>query len=155
MESGVLEMIAVILSLIAVLVAVWQALIALAATRDAIVGEKIKRMYAFSVESLECMKLCLGKSKEEYIEESYTLDSYSSYVTLLKPSSCFLNLLIDKKAQKAMNEIREIILSQRKKIREETKETKDDVKKVSQKDINDFRDNVVMKIRSALIKLEE
>ena len=104
-----------VVSTVAVTVALWQLVSAIVVSREAAMAERIKDLYLFSQESLKLMLDLTeekeGKAKEDkdkevkkFIEASYELPLYPSYVSLIRKSCFFIRPFFNKIEYKCPND---------------------------------------------------
>ncbi|OFM01031.1 hypothetical protein [Neisseria sp. HMSC074B07] len=177
MSGDWLSRLSLVVSMVAVIIALLQLISAIAVSREAAMAERIKDLYLFSQESLNLMGKPEYKDKEviQFIEASYGLPLYPSYVSLIRKSNFFIRCCFNKieydffdtkKGQKKKATVEDIAIDIRNFIVKKRRELKgseenlndkviDESKEIlNEKAINDFKNNVVLEIRKKLIKFE-
>lgn len=170
-----------VVSTVAVTVALWQLVSAIVVSREAAMAERIKDLYLFSQESLKLMLDLTeekeGKAKEDkdkevkkFIEASYELPLYPSYVSLIRKSCFFIRPFFNKIEYKCPNDkypnkndmkivtkkgtAEDIAIDIRELIRKKRLELRKKEGILDESVINDFKDNLVLEIRKILIDFE-
>lgn len=170
-----------VVSTVAVTVALWQLVSAIVVSREAAMAERIKDLYLFSQESLKLMldltKEEEGKVKEDkdkevkkFIEASYELPLYPSYVSLIRKSCFFIRPFFKKIEYKCPNDkypnknemnivtkkgtAEDIAIDIRELIRKKRLELRKKEGILNESVIDDFKDNLVLEIRKILIDFE-
>ena len=176
-----------VVSTVAVTVALWQLVSAIVVSREAAMAERIKDLYLFSQESLKLMLDLTeekeGKDKEDkdkdkdkdkevkkFIEASYELPLYPSYVSLIRKSCFFIRPFFNKIEYKCPNDkypnknemkivtkkgtAEDIAIDIRELIRKKRLELRKKEGILDESVINDFKDNLVLEIRKILIDFE-
>ena len=169
-----------VVSTVAVTVALWQLVSAIVVSREAAMAERIKDLYLFSQESLKLMldltkeegKVKEDKDKEvkKFIEASYELPLYPSYVSLIRKSCFFIRPFFKKIEYKCPNDkypnkndmkivtkkgtAEDIAIDIRELIRKKRLELRKKEGILNESVINDFKDNLVLEIRKILIDFE-
>ena len=165
MSGNWLSRLSFVVSMVAVIIALLQLISAIAVSREAAMAERIKDLYLFSQESLNLMKKPEYKDKEviQFIEASYGLPLYPSYVSLIRKSNFFIRCCFNKieydffdteKGQKKKATVEDIAINIRNLIVNKRRELRESKKILNEEVINDFKDNVVLEIRKRLIKFE-
>ncbi len=165
-----------VVSTVAVTVALWQLVSAIVVSREVAMAERIKDLYLFSQESLNLMldltKEKEGKDKEvkKFIEASYELPLYPSYVSLIRKSCFFIRPFFKKIEYKCPNDkypnkdkmeivtkkgtAEDIAIDIRELIRKKRLELRKKEGILGKNVIDDFKDNLVLEIRKILIDFE-
>lgn len=170
-----------VVSTVAVTVALWQLVSAIVVSREAAMAERIKDLYLFSQESLKLMldltKEEEGKNKEDkdkevkkFIEASYELPLYPSYVSLIRKSCFFIRPFFNKIEYECPNDkypnknemkivtkkgtAEDIAIDIRELIRKKRLELRKKEGILEKSVIDDFKDNLVLEIRKILIDFE-
>ena len=171
-----------VVSTMAVIIALLQLVSAIVVSREAAMAERIKDLYLFSQESLNLMldltKEKEGKDKEDkedkevkkFIDASYELPLYPSYVSLIRKSCFFIRPFFNKIEYKCPDDnypnkdktkivpkkgtAEDIAIDIRELIRKKRLELREKKGILDEKVINDFKDNLVLEIRKILIDFE-
>ncbi len=170
-----------VVSTMAVIIALLQLVSAIVVSREAAMAERIKDLYLFSQESLNLMldltKEKEGKDKEDkdkevkkFIEASYELPLYPSYVSLIRKSCFFIRPFFNKIEYKCPNDkypdkneteivtkkgtAEDIAIDIRELIRKKRLELRKKEGILDKNVIDDFKDNLVLEIRKILIDFE-
>jgi hypothetical protein len=173
-----------VVSTVAVTVALWQLVSAIVVSRETAMAERIKDLYLFSQESLKLMldltkeeegKVKKDKDKEvkKFIEASYELPLYPSYVSLIRKSCFFIRPFFKKIEYKCPNDkypnkpnknemkivtkkgtAEDIAIDIRELIRKKRLELRKKEGILNESVIDDFKDNLVLEIRKILIDFE-
>ena len=173
MLSNWLSILSLVVSTVAVIVALWQLVSAIVVSREAAMAERIKDLYLFSQESLNLM-LNLTKEKEDkdkevekFIEASYGLPLYPSYVILIRKSNFFVRYFFNKIKYKYPNKIEnkiemvdkegtveDIAIDIRELIRKKRLELRNKKGVLDKNVIDNFKNDLVLRIREILIDFE-